>query len=102
MREATSLLNADRVNSVLYFTAPWCGPCRVLGPLIEGMHSQYYELNFIKVNIDEAPEIATEFKVQAVPTVLLIVNGEEKKGLTGLHPKTTYDKVFQEYVGELD
>lgn len=102
MREITSLSDADRVNSVIYFTAPWCGPCRILGPLVEDLAKTYHGLNFIKVNIDEAQDMAIEYRVQSVPTLLLLVNSEEKHRFVGLQAKTAFEKVFNEYVGELD
>ena len=102
MKEQLSLSDADIVNSVVYFTAPWCGPCRILGPFIEELSIKYTGLNFVKVNADEAQELMMEYKIQAVPTVLLFVNGEIKKTMIGLRPKSEYEATFNLYSGEVD
>lgn len=97
MREATELQESDYINSVIYFTAPWCGPCRMLGPIMEDFSTKFENLHFIKVNVDDAPEVAREHGVQSIPTVKLFINGEEKKSFTGLNPKQNYEAAFREY-----
>lgn len=96
-KEATSLSETDYVNSVIYFTAPWCGPCRMLGPLMDSFSEDFTSLNFIKVNIDNAPEVAQEHGIQSIPTVQLFINGDRKASFVGLQPKSTYERAFREY-----
>jgi len=99
MNEVTGLSPMDYTNSVVYFSAPWCGPCKMLGPLMESMSKVYTNLRFLKVNVDEADALVAKHKVVAVPTVLLFVNGQEKHSFTGLKPKKEYDAVFSQFSG---
>ncbi len=62
---------------VLDFWAEWCGPCRMIGPLIEEMSNEYKDKAVIgKVNVDNNPEITAKFGIRNIPTVLFIKNGE--------------------------
>lgn len=97
MTEVTGLSPMDYTNSVVYFSAPWCGPCKMLGPLMEDLSKSYTNLRFLKVNVDEAPELAAKLKIQAVPTVVLFVNGTDKKRFTGLQPRQNYETAFAQY-----
>ncbi|MBD3318248.1 MAG: thioredoxin [Chitinivibrionales bacterium] len=69
------------------FWAPWCGPCRTLGPILEGLarrHESEWEL--AKVNIDENQELAMKYGVMGIPAVKLFVDGKERDGFTGTKP----------------
>lgn len=73
---------------VLDFWAEWCGPCRMLTPLIEEMHEEYQGKAVIgKVNVDENPGISAKYGIRNIPTVLYIVNGEVKDKQVGAVPK---------------
>ena len=61
---------------LLDFFATWCGPCRVLSPIIDAIAEEHDEIKVGKINIDEEPELATTFEVMSVPTVFVIKNGE--------------------------
>ncbi len=66
------------------FWASWCGPCRMLGPVIDEIASSYEgKLNVGKVNVDEQPELAAQFKIMTIPTVYIIKNGEILGRLNG-------------------
>lgn len=99
MREVTGLSQMDYTNSVVYFSAPWCGPCKMLGPLMEDLAGVYGNLKFMKVNVDEATQLVAKHKVNAVPTVKLFVNGQEKKSFSGLRSRREYEAAFAEYSG---
>lgn len=71
----TLLLNNKLV--LLDFIATWCGPCRMLIPILEKVQNQLEELVIIKVNIEKFPEIADEYSIQAVPTLVLLRDGIE-------------------------
>ncbi len=58
------------------FWAPWCGPCRVLGPVVDTLSQEMKGLRFGKVNVDEQPEISERFEVASIPTLLLFKNGK--------------------------
>jgi thioredoxin 1 len=97
--EKKEITPGDKINSVLYFTASYCAPCRMLGPLIEGFSEEFQLLNFIKVDIENAPEVAREYGVQSIPTVKLFINGDEKRSFVGLKSKQSYSDAFREYSG---
>lgn len=99
MTEVTGLSPMDYTNSVVYFSAPWCGPCKMLGPLMEDLSKSYTNLRFLKVNVDEAAELVKKHQIQAVPTVILFVNGTEKHTFRGLQPRKRYEEAFAEYSG---
>ncbi|BCS90663.1 MAG: thioredoxin [Candidatus Micrarchaeota archaeon] len=70
--------------------AEWCGPCRVLSPILEELSEDPEfkgRLAFYKLNVDDNPDIAMKYDVMAIPTVLLIINGKVKAQLVGAYPK---------------
>jgi thioredoxin 1 len=73
---------------VVDFWAPWCGPCRMLGPTIEQLASEMAgKVVFGKLNVDENPRIASAFEVQSIPTVIVFKNGDLADGFRGVAPK---------------
>jgi len=72
------------MKKILYFTAPWCGPCQTLGPIIESLSGQ---INYEKVNVDENQDLSIQYGVRNVPTLLLLENGEEVSRLVGVQSK---------------
>src|SRR6476660_2317455 len=78
--------------------APWCGPCRTLGPILETVtDATNGEVILVKVNIDENPGISQAFQVQSIPAVYALKNGEVVDGFVGAHP----EHVVQEFVANL-
>lgn len=70
--------------------APWCGPCRVLAPIVEELAETYAgRADVGKLNIDECPEIASQYNVRAIPTLLLFKGGKLMDRITGVVPKAT-------------
>lgn len=77
------------------FWAPWCGPCRMLGPVIEELASEYDgKVRVAKLNTDENPNAATRFKIQAIPTLLFFKNGEVVEQMQGVHSKEDIKKLL--------
>ncbi len=72
---------------LLYFWASWCGPCRMLAPVIDQLAAEQTDVKVCKVNIDEEPGLAQRFGVMSIPTVVLFENGQEKNRSVGLVPK---------------
>lgn len=78
------------------FWAPWCGPCRMLGPVIEELASEYEgKAKICKVNTDDAAEKSTQFRIASIPTVLFFKDGELKGQLIGLQSKEELKKQLE-------
>lgn len=74
--------------SVVDFWAPWCGPCRVLGPLIEQLAAEYRgRATIAKLNVDESPDTATRYGVRSIPTLLFFRDGVLVDKVVGLLPR---------------
>ena len=69
------------------FWAPWCGPCRVVGPVLEEIAAERDDLKIVKLNTDENPETAAQFQVLSIPTMILFKAGEPAKKIIGAYPK---------------
>lgn len=82
----TEVLNST-LPVLIDFYADWCGPCRMLGPVIDEIAEEAADFKVGKVNIDEQPELATKYQVMSVPTLVVIKNGEVANRVTGVTPK---------------
>ncbi len=70
------------------FWAPWCGPCRMVGPIVEEIANEYKgKAKVGKLNTDDASDIATKFGIRSIPTLLFFKNGEVVQQLVGAYPK---------------
>ena len=70
------------------FWAPWCGPCRVVAPVLEELAVERENLRIVKLNIDENQQTAANYQILAIPTMVLFRNGAEAKRIQGAMPKT--------------
>jgi thioredoxin 1 len=69
------------------FWAPWCGPCRMVAPVLEEIASERENLRVMKLNVDENQQTAAQFEVLSIPTIILFKNGEVAKKVIGAYPK---------------
>ena len=69
------------------FWASWCGPCRMLSPIVDEVAEAHSDLKVGKINIDEEPELAERFSVMSIPTLMVFRNGEKIKDSVGVVPK---------------
>ena len=80
------VLNSDR-KVLLDFWAPWCGPCRMVVPLVEAIAEERPDVLVGKVNVDENPDLASQFGVMTIPTLVVMQDGQELQRSTGARPK---------------
>ena len=72
---------------LLDFWAPWCGPCRMLAPILDQVAAERSDIKVAKVNVDEEPELAGQFRVYSIPTLAVMKNGELVHQSAGAKPK---------------
>lgn len=70
------------------FYADWCGPCKMLSPIIDEIAQEKQEVKFVKINVDEAQELAREYSIMSIPTLVVIKDGKEKNRTVGLIDKS--------------
>ncbi|XP_021290445.1 uncharacterized protein LOC110421233 [Herrania umbratica] len=81
------------------FWAPWCGPCRMIHPVIGELAQQYAgKLKCFKLNTDDSPSIATQYGIRSIPTIMFFVNGEKKDAVIGAVPKTTLSASIEKFL----
>jgi thioredoxin 1 len=69
------------------FWAPWCGPCRVVAPVLEEIAGERSDMRIVKLNVDDNQQTAAQFGIMAIPTMILFRNGQEAKRIQGALPK---------------
>ena len=84
------VLQSDKPVLVDFF-ATWCGPCKMLSPILEDM-SKSSDYTIVKVDIDENPYLVREWEVASVPTLFIVKNGEKKEKMIGFRPKEVLEK----------
>jgi thioredoxin 1 len=92
-------LIADETPVLVDFWAEWCGPCRVVGPIVDEIASDYAgTLRVAKLNVDENPKTAMQYDVMGIPTLIVFKDGVEKKRIVGARPKQALVSELADFV----
>lgn len=90
---AEEVLNSDK-PVLLDFWASWCGPCRMVSPIIDEIAGERADIKVGKINVDEQPELAAEFKVMSIPTLVVMKDGKIVNQSVGAKPKNQILEMF--------
>jgi thioredoxin 1 len=79
------------------FWAPWCGPCRMVAPVVEELSDEYDgKVSFVKLNVDDNPQVASQYGVMSIPTLILFKDGKPASTVVGFRPKAELKKSLDE------
>ena len=78
------------------FWAPWCGPCRMIAPIVEELAKENGALKVTKINIDDSPQIAANYGVSSIPTLMIFKNGEVADRFVGVQPKKRLQEAIEQ------
>ncbi|WP_034356001.1 thioredoxin [Deinococcus phoenicis] len=80
------------------FWAPWCGPCRIIAPVIEELAGQYEgRVKVAKLNVDDNPSVSGQYRVMSIPTMILFKDGQPVEGMVGAQPKRAFEALLDKY-----
>ena len=84
--------------TVVDFWAEWCGPCKMIGPIFEEVSKELTDVKFVKVNVDECPNISSKLKIVSIPTIMIFKNGSPADILVGFMPKQQLKAAIEKHI----
>lgn len=91
------IINSDKLVMIDFF-ADWCGPCKMLAPVVEQIAEEQTEIEVVKVNVDEVPELAQMYRVASIPTLVFLKGGQLVKEHVGFASKAEINSMIAECV----
>lgn len=94
----TEILKSNSL-AVVDFFAEWCGPCKIMGPIIEKFYEKYKEKIIVaKVNVDESPDLSGKYQIMSIPTIILFKNGEVQHKEIGVISEDKLQNLINQYL----
>lgn len=80
------------------FFATWCGPCKMIAPILEELEGEIHNVKFVKVDVDASPETASKFMIQSIPTLKVIKDGKDVDTVVGFLPKDQIKALIEKHM----
>jgi len=97
--EFNSILESEEGVVIVDFWAEWCGPCRVIGPVLQTI-SEEQDVTVVKVNVDDNSELGAEYGIRSIPTILVFKDGEQVEKLVGAQSQKTFEDLIDKHSGD--